>query len=46
MHVDYLIVGTDLSDSAGIAARWAEGVKHALGAKVVLLHIVELSVKN
>ena len=46
MKFDHIIIATDLSENCGSAARWAAGVKDRLGAKIVVTHIIEMTVKN
>ncbi len=46
MHFDYIIVASDLSDHAGAAVRWASTAQQYLGAKIIVVHVVELSVRT
>ena len=41
-----LVVGTDLSQNAQVAAQWADRFAEAHDAEIVVCHVTELSVKN
>ena len=42
----HILLATDLSANAAFAARWAKHYADAVGAKVILAHIIELNVPN
>ncbi|HEV2281932.1 MAG TPA: universal stress protein [bacterium] len=42
MLIQTILVPTDFSDSANAALRWAADLAQALGARIVLLHVVDL----
>ncbi len=46
LHVDNILLATDLSDHCGAAARWAQNLKDLTGARVIVEHVVELSVSS
>jgi len=42
----HILLATDLSANAAFAARWAKHYADAVGAKVILAHIIEINVPN
>jgi nucleotide-binding universal stress UspA family protein len=42
MPIQTILVPTDFSDSANAALRWAADLAQPLGARIVLLHVVDL----
>lgn len=46
MHIDTIIVATDLSETSESAARWAFNARRLFGAKVKVAHVIKIGVKN
>lgn len=44
--IDHIIVATDLSESAGAAARWASALAESTGADVIAAHVIEISLSS
>ncbi|HKX17473.1 MAG TPA: universal stress protein [bacterium] len=45
MSVKTILVPTDFSACANMALGWADGLAHAFGARIVLVHVVDLEVQ-
>lgn len=45
MPIKTILVPTDFSASATAALAWADGLAHAFGARIVLVHVVDLEVQ-
>lgn len=44
--IEHIIVATDLSENAGAAAKWAQGVANVTQASVVAAHVIEISLSS